>query len=317
MSGVEMVTVARADDGLRLDRWFRQHYPAVKQGQLQKMLRKGQVRVDGAKVEANRRLSPGEVVRVPPVPAATPAGKAAASAQDREEIRSFVLYEDDRLIAINKPFGLPVQGGSGVARHLDGMLDGLAKGGERPRLVHRLDKDTGGLMLLARDRLAAKDLTESFRRHLIEKTYWALVAGVPHPLEGTIDLPVEKGGPEGAERMGASEGGKKAITDYQTVEMAAGKAAFLALRPLTGRTHQLRVHMDAIGTPIVGDGKYGGERAKLEGVSKRMHLFCRTMSVPRDGKPPLELTAPLTGHMAKTWDFFAFPRDVEVEWPDR
>ncbi|WP_031553728.1 RluA family pseudouridine synthase [Parvularcula oceani] len=318
MSGVRMIEVAAADDGMRLDRWFRQHFPQVKQGQLQRMLRKGQVRVDGDKVAANRRIAAGETVRVPPLEAAVPKAAAQEAAADHDYVRSLVLYEDDDLIAINKPFGLPVQGGSKVTRHLDGMLDGLkgGKGDERPRLVHRLDKDTGGLMLLARSRLSAQHLTEAFRRHRILKDYWALTSGVPHPLEGTIDLAVEKSG-EGMERVQADSEGKRAVTDYQVIESAGTKAAFVALRPYTGRTHQLRVHLSALGTPIAGDGKYGGEKARIEGVSRRMHLFCRQMTVPRKGKPPLVLTAPLTGHMQAAWSFFAFPDDIDTEWPER
>ena len=311
-----MVEVAAADDGLRLDRWFKQHYPGVTHGQLRKMLRKGQVRVAGKKADASRRVEAGEVVRVPPVPEASAVGKAAASRADREEVRALVLYEDDELIAINKPFGLPVQGGSKVTRHLDGMLDGLASGGERPRLVHRLDKDTGGLMILARTRLSAKRLTEAFRRHEIVKDYWALTAGVPHPLSGLIDLDVGKTGDEGEEKVRAGYG-KKALTDYQVIETAGAKAAFVALRPTTGRTHQLRVHMSALETPIVGDGKYGGAASRLEGVPPKLHLFCRSMTVPREHGAPLRLTAPLSGHMARSWAFFEFPLDADPEWPER
>ena len=318
MSGVRLVEVAPGDDGLRLDRWFRQHFPQVRQGQLQKMLRKGQVRVDGAKAEARTRVDAGVTVRVPPLPEdATPRAKAEAAGADRDAVRAMVIHEDDDLFALNKPFGLPVQGGSKVARHLDGMLDGLARDGERPRLVHRLDKDTGGLILLAKSRLSAKRLTGLFARHEVVKDYWALTAGVPHPLTGLIDMPVEKGGPEGAERMSGAASGKRALTDYQVVEAAGTKAAFVALRPETGRTHQIRVHLQALGTPIVGDGKYGGARAKLDGVSPRMHLFCRSVTVPREGRAPLVLTAPLTGHMAASWAFFGLPTDPQLDWPER
>lgn len=317
MTGVRMIEIAAADDGLRLDRWFRQHFPQIKQGQLQKMLRKGQVRVDGAKAETKTRLTPGQSVRVPPLYSeATAIAKAEAAGADREEVRSYVVYEDDDMFAINKPFGLPVQGGSKITRHLDGMLDGLARNGERPKLVHRLDKDTGGLMLLAKSRLSAKRLTEAFAGHEIVKDYWALTAGVPHPLSGLIDMPVEKVGDESGEKMSASAHGKKALTDYQVVE-SAHKAAFVALRPLTGRTHQLRVHMKEVGTPIVGDGKYGGADSRIEGVSAKMHLFCRSMTVPREGRSPLVLSAPLTGHMAASWALFGFEHDPLLEWPER
>ena len=318
MTGVQMIEVAAADDGLRLDRWFRQHYPQIGHGQLQKMLRKGQVRVDGAKAEAKTRLAPGQAVRVPPMPEGpTGIAKAEAASADREAVRALVLYEDDEVIALNKPFGLPVQGGSKVTRHVDGMLDGLAKQGERPRLVHRLDKDTGGVLLLGRTRLAAKRLAEAFARHEVVKDYWALTKGVPHPLSGLIDQPIEKAGGDGAERVAASVSGKRALTDYQVAESAGTKAAFVALRPQTGRTHQIRVHLAALGTPIVGDGKYGGQDAMLEGLPAKMHLFCRAMRVPRPGRAPLAVTAPLTAHMATSWALFGFEMDPQLEWPER
>ena len=313
-----MVEVAASDDGLRLDRWFRQHFPDLGHGPLQKMLRKGQVRVDGAKAETKTRLAPGQTIRVPPMPeSASSAGKHYAAEADREAVRALVLYEDDEVIALNKPFGLPVQGGSKVTRHVDGMLDGLAKGGERPRLVHRLDKDTGGVLLLGRTRLAAKRLAEAFARHEVVKDYWALTAGVPHPLSGLIDQPIEKGGADGAERVAASASGKRALTDYQVADTAGTKAAFVALRPQTGRTHQIRVHLAALGTPIVGDGKYGGAGAYLDGLPARMHLFCRAMTVPRPNRAPLTVAAPLTGHMATSWDLFGFETTPHLEWPER
>ena len=308
-----MVAVARADDGLRLDRWFKQHYPALTHGQLQKMLRKGQVRVDGGRVDAARRLAPGETVRVPPMPDAAPP-RAAPSRADPNEVRALVLWEDEHTIALNKPFGLPVQGGSKVTRHLDGMLDGLARKGERPRLVHRLDKDTGGLLLLGKTRASAKALGDAFQRHEIDKTYWALTAGVPHPLQGRIDAPVGKTGEPGEERV-TQGGGKRALTDYQVVESAGTKAAFVALRPLTGRTHQLRVHMQALGTPIIGDGKYGGARAKAPGLAPRLHLFCRTMTFPSGGRR-VAVEAPLTGHMTEAWRFLSLPDEPDLEWPE-
>lgn len=322
MSAVKQVTVTEADDGMRLDRWFRLHYPYVKQGQLQKMLRKGQVRVDGGRVQADRRIEAGEVVRVPPLdPApATPVRPASQqtglAAGDRDYIRSLVIYEDDWVVVLNKPFGIAVQGGAKTKRHLDGMLDGLIRDGERPRLVHRLDRDTGGLLVLGRTRKAAAALSEAFKQHRVIKTYWALTKGVPNPLSGRIDLPVEKQGAEGREKVAPSARGRRAITDFQVVEAMGRKAAFVALRPETGRTHQLRVHLQAIGTPIVGDGKYGGGDAVLEGVSRKMHLFCQALTVPLPGRRPLHLEAPLTGHMADTWKFFGFGAANDLQWPE-
>ena len=320
-----MVTVSSADEGMRLDRWFRQHFPQVRHGELEKMLRKGQVRVDGGRVKASRRVASGETIRVPPVNDASVKKQPPRdlSREDRDFIREMVIHEDDHVIALNKPFGLAVQGGAKTTRHIDGMLDALASDGERPRLVHRLDRDTGGVLLLGKSRKAAAVLSEAFKTHEVQKEYWALCAGIPSPREGTILLPIAKKmirvREEDHERMVAAAGeeAKKAVTDYQIVEEAGGKASFLALRPRTGRTHQLRVHCAAMGNPIIGDGKYGGDKSRMEGVSGRMHLFCRAMSFPNiAGGRPVMVQAALTGHMKKTWGFFAFDATPEIIWPE-
>ena len=325
MSGVQMKTITEDEGGMRLDRWFKTHFPAVKHGELEKFLRKGQVRVAGGRVKSNRRLEPGEEVRIPPLSdkAAAPARKPVnINPHEAAELREMILFEDDALMAINKPFGLAVQGGAKTIRHLDGMLTAIAGEGERPKLVHRLDKDTGGLMLVAKTRQAAQRLSEAFKTHAIEKTYWGLLAGVPAPRQGTIDMPIAKrmirvrDGAE--ERVVPHEGetGKKAITDYQLLD-EAGPIAFAAMRPVTGRTHQLRVHAAAIECPIVGDGKYGGERAQIEGVSPKLHLFCRSMTFqhPKTGRK-MTLSAPLSGHMAETWKFLSFDKNASCEWPE-
>lgn len=322
---VETVTVAEGEEGMRLDRWFKAHYPALRHGQLEKLLRTGQVRVDGGRVKANRRLQAGETVRVPPLGegAAAPAPSGSRpSREDAEFIRKLTIFEDKSILVLNKPFGLAVQGGAKTARHIDGMLASLEKDGERPRLVHRLDRDTGGVLILAKSRAVAARLGSALQRRDVDKVYWALVAGAPHPRQGTIDLPIAKrmvSAPAGMqERVVPAEGedAKKAITDFQVIDDAAPAAAFLALRPRTGRTHQLRVHCAALGTPIVGDGKYGGPAARLEGVANKLHLFCRSMSFehPKTGQR-LTVTAPLTGHMLETWKFFGFSTNATCDWP--
>ena len=329
MSGVETRTVGDDEAGMRLDRWFKTHYPALAHGRLEKLLRKGQIRVNGRRSRANRRLKAGETVRIPPLDN-TGEGAAPARAQpraqpregDRERLRELMIYEDDAILALNKPFGLAVQGGAKTTHHIDAMLAALQKDTERPRLVHRLDRDTGGLLLVAKTRSAAASLAGAFQRHEIEKTYWALAAPPPRPREGRIDFRVAermtmtRSGAQ--ERMVAADGAdaKKALTDFQTLDEAAGKAAFIALRPITGRKHQLRVHCAAIGSPIVGDRKYGGPAAIVEGVAPKLHLFCRRMDFvhPKTGAP-MSLTAPLTGHMAETWAFFAFDEAAEATWP--
>lgn len=321
MSAVDTISVAEGEAGMRLDRWFKAHFPALGHGELEKLLRKGNIRVNGARAKANRRLEAGETVRVPPLgdKAAGPKPYAPANREDAEFLKRITIYEDAEILALNKPFGLAVQGGAKTGRHIDGMLAALEKNGERPRLVHRLDRDTGGLLLLAKTRAAAAKLGAELQRRDVEKTYWALVAGVLKMRQGTIDLAIAKRMVRNEERVVPAEGedAKKAITDYQVIDEATPAAAFLALRPRTGRTHQLRVHCAAMGTPIVGDGKYGGKIAKIDGVAPMLHLFCRSMSFahPKTGKK-MTLTAPLTGHMRDTWKFFGFDANAKCEWPE-
>ena len=324
MSGVQIKEVAPDEKGMRLDRWFKSHFPAVRHGELEKFLRKGQVRVAGGRVKANRRLETGEEIRIPPLQeGAAPRPAKQYNPDDAAALKKLILFEDDSIMALNKPFGMAVQGGAKTTQHIDGMLASLEKDGVRPRLVHRLDKDTGGLMLLAKTRHAAQTLGDAFKGHLVEKTYWALTVGAPRLSEGTISLPIAKRMVRiesgDVERVVPAEGedAKKAITDYQTLDDAGGRVAFLAMRPVTGRTHQLRVHAVAIGCPIVGDGKYGGAKAHLEGISSKMHLFCRSMTFPhpKTGRKT-SLMAPLVGHMRETWKFFAFDGEAVANWPD-
>ena len=317
MNAVEIVEVGAEDDGIRLDRWFRRHYPGLKHGALEKALRTGQIRIDGRKAKAGIRLSAGQQVRVPPQAAgpdaAAPAVRKTVSEQDAAFIRSLVIYRDDDVIALNKPPGLAVQGGSKTARHIDAMLDALRFGSkERPKLVHRLDRDTSGVLLLARSAAAAARLGKAFQGRDVRKVYWALVAGSPSVEQGRIDLPLAKRAGARGEQMAADERGKKAITLYSVVESAGAVAAWLGLWPLTGRTHQLRVHCAAIGHPIVGDGKYGGESAfpPGEALPKKLHLHARELALPHpSGRGELRVSAELPQHMAESWKLFGFDPD--------
>ena len=325
MNGVQKKTVSPDEAGMRLDRWFKVHFPALRHGELEKFLRKGQVRVAGGRVKSNRRLELGEEIRIPPIKTSTEPTEKRVNykEEDASDIRDIILFEDDSFIAMNKPFGLAVQGGTNAKRHIDGMLASYARNGERPKLVHRLDKDTGGLLLVAKSRAAAQRLGDAFKNHKVEKVYWALTAGVPRPREGTIEMPIAKRmvrvGEGTSERVVAADDGnaKEAITDYQTLDDAGQGVAFMAMRPVTGRTHQLRVHAAAIDCPIVGDGKYGGSAAHLEGISSKLHLFCRSMKFPhpKTGKL-MTLMAPLSGHMLETWKFFAFDEKAQCDWPE-
>lgn len=324
MTGVQNIAVTEDEAGMRMDRWFRSHFPDVSHGQLEKYLRKGEVRVAGGRVKSNRRLEAGENVRVPPltVRPRAPRGLTAHDEENRKALASMTLYEDDEILALNKPAGLAVQGGEKTVRHIDGMLGALEKDGTRPKLVHRIDKDTGGLLLVAKTRKAAQALAEAFKGRDVEKTYWALVVGAPRPVAGEIDMPIAKRmvriGDAGVERVvpAEGEGAKHAVSHFQIVE-DIGRVSFIAMRPITGRTHQLRVHAAAIGHPIVGDYKYGGETSRVEGVAPSLHLFCRSMSFrhPKTGKQ-LTITAPISGPMKETWSFFRFDDNASVEWPD-
>ncbi len=310
MTGVSHRDIDAAEAGQRLDRWFQRHYPQVTHGRLQKLLRTGQIRVDGKRVKAGVRLEAGQAVRVPPLGDAPPAPKSTPrnDPADAAFVQALVLHRDADVIVIDKPAGLAVQGGSGTKRHLDGMLDALRfDAEERPRLVHRLDKDTSGVMVLARHAAAARALARTFRSQAARKVYWAVVVGVPELDKGMIDLPLAKGGRPGGERVSVDESdGKSARTLYSVVEAAGGRLAWLAFWPRTGRTHQLRAHAAAIGCPILGDGKYGGRDAFVDGLpeaARKLHLMARELDLPHpSGKGRIRATAPLPPHMAATWE---------------
>jgi 23S rRNA pseudouridine955/2504/2580 synthase len=314
MSGVQTVTVVSEDADIRIDRWFKRHFPALGHGRLEKLLRTGQVRLDGKRVEAGEHVAAGQQIRVPPLPAAPPPdakpGRPEPSAADTQFLQERVLFRNDELIVIDKPAELAVQGGTGTKRHLDGLLDALrfdAK--ERPRLVHRLDKDTSGVLVLARNASAAARLAEAFRGKTVRKVYWAIVVGAPKPRQGKIDQPLAKhAGPEGERVAADNEEGDRALTFYRTVARAGDRFAWVALEPVTGRTHQLRVHCLTLGTPILGDGKYGGAAAHPDTIpsAKKLHLHARAIALPLQSGKILTVTAPLPPHMRGSWEFFGF-----------
>jgi len=320
VSDVQQLTISAADDDIRIDRWFKKHFPQISHGRLQKWLRTGQVRLDGGRVKAASRVREGQIVRVPPLPDSD-ARPGPPKTRDRardvppewaETLQKSILYRDDEVLIINKPAGLAVQGGSGVREHLDGYLDALRLGAaERPRLVHRLDKETSGVLLLARTAPASRWLTAAFRGRDARKLYWAVVAGVPQPEEGIIDAPLDKFGAGGMEKMHVVDRGEgqRAQSVYRRIAVAGRVASWLAMEPLTGRTHQLRVHAaEVLGTPIIGDGKYGGEGAFIDSdqVAKGMHLHARAIRVRAPGGRFIEAEAPLPPHMASTFAFFGF-----------
>ena len=340
MSGVQTITVAEGEGDQRLDRWLKRRFPHLAQGRIEKMCRKGELRVDGARAKASTRVEVGQSVRIPPLgddvdtpPPPRPAASRVSDA-DAKMIRDCVIFRDDHIIALNKPPGLPVQGGSGQTRHVDDLSEALRFGyDEKPRLVHRLDKDTSGVLLLARTREAAAALTAAFRHRETRKIYWALVAGVPKPYlgeikTGLVKAPGHGSGGEGEKMLAihpsqidSTPGAKRAHTLYATLYRVASRAAWVAMEPVTGRTHQLRVHMAEMGHPIAGDGKYGGSGQENQGdgwgaqvggiISKKLHLHARRLIIEHPvTKRPLDVTAPLPDHMKDSWDTFGWTEDL-------
>ncbi|WP_428375162.1 RluA family pseudouridine synthase [Lichenicoccus sp.] len=310
---VVFMNVSDDEAEIRLDRWFRRHFPHLTQGALQKLCRTGQVRVDGKRAETAARLLPGQLVRVPPIPnASRPAPIiVAVNETDRRELEGMVVYRDEQVIVLNKPAGLPVQGGPGITRHVDGMLDALRGDLEhRPRLVHRIDRDTSGLLLLARTPGVAAKLAASFRTREVRKIYWAVVVGRPTPAQGVIDLPLARLGiGAGSLTIAADrdeEDAANARTEYVVRDAAARKLSWLELSPLTGRMHQLRVHCEALGTPILGDPKYGGPAAHLDGFPDRLHLHARLLDLPHPAGGRLSVAAGLPAHIAETFKALGF-----------
>ncbi len=306
---VRQFTVGADDDGIRLDRWFKRHLPQVGFATVSRWARTGQIRVDGKRVKPDDRLETGQVLRVPPGGEA-PAQRGIKQRRElsEEEVAradAMVITQDRAAIVLNKPPGLATQGGTKTHDHVDGLLDafiiaGEKEGGPRPRLVHRLDKDTSGVLLIARTPGSAAFFSKRFSGRSARKIYWALVVGVPDIAEGTIEAPIGKQPGTGGEKMYVDEvNGQPARTRYRVVDRAGNRAAWVELQPLTGRTHQLRVHMAAIGHPIVGDGKYGGQDAFLTGsISRKLHLHARRLIIDHPDGAPLDVTAELPDHFA-------------------
>lgn len=293
MAGVEFIKVKPEDEGMRLNRWFLKYYPALSLGRFQKLLRTKQIKVDNQRAEAGLKLSAGQEIRVPPLEKekAEPT-HTGINPKDTQFIQSLVIYKDANIIVLNKPSGLAVQGGTNTTRHIDGLLDALIfDKSERPKLVHRIDKDTSGILVLARNRLWADKLTKAFREHALQKTYLALVAPTPKQEFGDIKAPLEKIG----EKVFVTDNGKPAHTHYETIDNVGEKFALLAAEPLTGRTHQIRVHLEHIGSPIVGDDKYflGDKRSKYALLSDKLHLHAYKIDLSSLYNKPCLIKAPL------------------------
>ncbi len=313
MTGVTHLEVRAQDGEVRLDRFLKRRYPQLTQGRLQKLARTGQLRVDGRRVEASTRVTPGQTIRVPPLPVDDAPSRPAAerlAAADVAFVRGLVLHDDGAVVALAKPAGLAVQGGPKTTRHVDRLLPALDRDGERCRLVHRLDRDTAGLLLLGRGAGAAAHLTEQFRRGRVTKLYWALVRGKVKQSTGAIDLALAKSGGPGNERMVGDDDGKPAKTLFRVVARAGRVATWLALRPVTGRTHQLRAHCAAIGHPILGDPRYPDDRGPLSGQPPGLMLLARAAAFTHPDGRPLRLEAPLSPELAAGFDWLGFAAEA-------
>jgi 23S rRNA pseudouridine955/2504/2580 synthase len=318
VAGVEQIKVEAGEAGMRLDRWFKVHFPGLGFGQLQKLLRSGQIRVDGGRVKTDARVQPGQVVRVPPLQADRKrdgeGGPGRAASGDGDLLGRMLLYEDAKIFVLDKPAGLAVQGGSGVSRHIDQMLEAWRnRKGEKPRLVHRLDRDTSGVLVIARTRLAAMKLANSFRERETRKFYWALVKGVPRRREGRISTWLAKEQTPDGDRMlvvdHGTSGADHAVSNYRIVEQAGQSLSWLEMQPYTGRTHQLRVHAVHIGHPIIGDPKYFDADQNWElpgGIQNRLHLHARRIVIPHPDGGTVDVTAPLPPHMRQSWNLLGF-----------
>jgi 23S rRNA pseudouridine955/2504/2580 synthase len=314
--------IDRDDDGIRLDRWFKRHYPALTHGRLEKLLRTGQVRVDGSRVKASDRLAAGQLLRLPPLVTEGNLTEKPRAPQPQMQgsLQDYVLYMDASVIVLNKPPGLATQGGSGLSKHIDGMLDSLMyEKRQRPRLVHRLDRDTSGVLVIARTVPAAAALSKALAARDASKIYWALTKGVPAKKQGTIKAALVKEGGHGPhgrdEKMAVrdSDDSKHAMTDYRVEGVAGEEFAFVAAKPVTGRTHQIRVHLAFLDTPIVGDFKYGGDAAKGTGViADRLHLHARCIDIPHPDGGRLQVSAPLPDHMRASFEALGFDPDAEA-----
>jgi len=316
MSGVRMQVVARDEAGMRLDRWFATHFPQVTFGHLQKLLRSGQIRVDSGRVKTSTRLESGQVVRVPPIGEAPERPEGEGNPKDADFLRDLILYEDDDIYVFNKPHGLASQGGSGTKRHMDGLLKSLPNAkGEAPRLVHRLDRDTSGCLVVAKTKAAATHFGTVFRSRSARKIYWALVAGNPAPNQGSISCFIAKQETRDGEQMvvvpNGTPGAQHSMTYYSTTDTASRRFAWVTLKPVTGRTHQLRVHMAQLGNPIIDDPRYFNivNWEAAPGLGEGLHLHARRITLPLSSGKRLDVSAPLPPHMQQSFDALGFDAD--------
>ncbi|MEE9273367.1 MAG: RluA family pseudouridine synthase [Robiginitomaculum sp.] len=319
MSAVQHIKITNEDDeGIRLDRWFKRRFPHIPHGRVEKLLRTGQLRIDGKRAKGKMRLEMGQTVRVPPLP--EPGVKQPPrrlNDQDMKFMQDMVIYEDNDMLALNKPAGLAVQGGTKTSRHIDGMLMALAYKGRPPRLVHRLDKDTSGVLVVAKNSKSAAWIAKAFQNRRARKVYWGITNGVPRPQSGEVKGYVAKGaGFDGREIMipvrHGSEGAKHARTFYQCAQVAGKQVAWVVMQPLTGRKHQLRLHMQLLETPLIGDPKYGCDREEPVGLEARLHLHARSLVIPTPDGSEVHIQAKLSPHMQRAFDVLDFNPKLDI-----
>lgn len=323
MSAVQIITIEEGDAGSRLDRWFKRQFPHIPHGRVEKLLRTGQLRVNGKRAKGSFRLEAGQDIRVPPLPEPgekTPERKLSEA--DINFMHAMVIYEDNDLIALNKPSGLAVQGGTNTSRHVDGMLVAFNTERIHARLVHRLDRDTSGVLVVAKNAKSAAWLGKAFQSRLARKVYWGITNGVPRPQKGEVKGFIGKGegivgGVEGREIMvpvrHGTHGAKHARTLYQCPEVGGQRAAWVVMQPLTGRKHQLRMHMELLGTPLVGDTKYTTDREVPGGMAEKLHLHARSLVLPHPDGSEIHITAEMPAHMNRAFDLFGFDAKQDIE----
>lgn len=291
----EIIKIQPEDSGQRLDRWLKRHFKgSIPYTLLQKLIRTGQIRLNGKRIKTDTILEEGQELRLPPLapsekPIKTP---PKIRASDLEAFQESILYEDNDVLVLNKPIGWAVQGGTNLKFHLDQILQNHPTYG-RLFLTHRLDRETSGVLILAKSREAAAFITQAFKEKIIEKTYWALIVGEPPLDEGEIHEPLEKKTPRGTMTVDAE-------THYRVLGAKRG-ITWVELMPLTGRTHQLRQHMAMIGCPILGDGLYGGREAHPFGKRSAFHLHARQISFTGPTAKQIQVQAPLPEELLKTF----------------
>lgn len=317
MSGVQIIEVPADDDGARLDRWFKRLFPHIAHGRVEKLLRTGQVRVDGRRAKGNMRIAAGQAIRIPPLPDPAQVSRSHTNEKDVQFMRSLVLYEDDDLIALNKPAGLATQGGTNTRRHIDGLLPAL---GDGLRLVHRLDKGTSGVLLVAKSRRSAAMAGKMFQSRSAEKIYWGISNGVPRPLSGEIKGYIGKAelqeGPQVMTTLRHGDpGAKHAHTLYECAAKAGPRAAFIVMKPLTGRKHQLRLHLQLLGAPLIGDDRYVTDRPPPGGLADNLYLHARSLTIPLSKGAPITITAPLPAHFRSAFAALGFHENDASDLP--